>query len=249
VRLAQALSNLLNNAAKYTTPGCHIRLIGERQGSEVVVSVTDDGIGISAEAQASIFEIFAQAKPAVEWSQGGLGIGLSLVKGLVGLHGGSIETHSRGPGTGSQFIVRLPLAAETPVDGSADATEGGGESRVVSRRCLVADDNRDSADSLAKMLEIMGHEVQTAYDGEEAVSKAATLEPEVVLLDIGMPKLNGYDACRLIRERPWGKGILVIALTGWGKDQDRRRAEEAGFDRHMVKPVDPAALGRLIESV
>jgi PAS domain S-box-containing protein len=249
VRLAQALSNLLNNAAKYTKPGGHIRLIGERQGSEVVVSVTDDGIGISAEAQASIFEIFAQAKPAVEWSQGGLGIGLSLVKGLVGLHGGSIETHSRGPGTGSQFIVRLPLAAETPVDGSADATEGGGESRVVSRRCLVADDNRDSADSLAKMLEIMGHEVQTAYDGEEAVSKAATLEPEVVLLDIGMPKLNGYDACRLIRERPWGKGILVIALTGWGKDQDRRRAEEAGFDRHMVKPVDPAALGRLIESV
>jgi CheY-like chemotaxis protein len=245
VRLAQAFSNLLNNAARYTEAEGHIRLSVERQGSDVVVSVKDDGIGIAAEALPRIFEMFAQAKPALERSQSGLGIGLSLVKGVVELHGGRVEARSDGPGRGSEFIVRLPVVVEKLVQEAPPGDEG--EPPCVAKcRILIVDDLMDSADSLAILLRMTGHEVHTAYDGEEAVIAAEKFRPEVVLLDIGMPRLNGYDACRRIREKPWGKDIFLIAVTGWGQDDDRRRTEEAGFNCHMVKPVNPRDLMKVL---
>ena len=249
VRLAQVFGNLLNNAAKYTEEGGRIELIAQRQGSDVFVTVKDTGIGIAAEMLPRIFEIFSQAKPALVRSQGGLGIGLSLVKGIVELHRGSIEARSSGPGQGSQFVVRLPVAAETPIQESGRPGSGHRQLPVPKRRILIVDDNRDSADSLAMLLKVLGHEVGTAYDGEQAVETAASMRPDVVLLDIGMPKLNGYDACRRIREQPWGQGMFLIALSGWGQEEDRRRTEEAGFDHHMVKPADPAALMKLLVSL
>jgi PAS domain S-box-containing protein len=245
VRLAQAFSNLLNNAARYTEAGGHIRLGVERQGSDVLVSVKDDGIGIAAEALPRIFEMFAQAKPALERSQSGLGIGLSLVKGVVELHGGRVEARSDGPGRGSEFIVRLPVLIEKLVREAPPGDEG--EPPCVAKcRILIVDDLMDSADSLAMLLRMTGHEVHTAYDGEEAVIAAEKFRPEVVLLDIGMPRLNGYDACRRIREKPWGKGIFLIAVTGWGQEDDRRRTEEAGFNSHLVKPVDSRDLMKVL---
>jgi PAS domain S-box-containing protein len=249
VRLAQVFANILNNAAKYTEEGGRIRLSAERQGSDVIVSVKDSGIGIAAEMLPRIFEIFSQAKPALVRSQGGLGIGLSLVKGLVELHGGSIVARSGGPGQGSEFAVRLPVAAETPGQELARPGKDDGQLPVPKRRVLIVDDNRDSADSLAMLLRLMGHEVGTAYDGEQAVEAAEDLRPDVGLLDIGMPRLNGYDACRRIREQPWGQGVFLIALTGWGQEEDRRRTEEAGFNHHIVKPVDPVALMKLLASL
>jgi PAS domain S-box-containing protein len=248
VRLAQVFANLLNNAAKYTGEGGRVWLSAERRGDDVTVSVKDNGIGIAAEMLPHIFEIFSQAKPASERSRGGLGIGLSLVKGLVELHGGSIEARSDGPGQGSEFIVRLPVAVETPIQEPAGPSGGDEQTPVTKCRILIVDDYRDSADSLAMLLRIMGNEVGTAYDGEQAVKAAGALRPDVVLLDIGMPKLNGYDACRRIREQPWGQGMFLIALTGWGQEEDRRRTEEAGFNHHMVKPVDPAVLMKLLAS-
>ncbi len=245
VRLAQVFSNLLNNAARYTEAGGHIRLAVERQGSDVLVSVQDDGIGIAAEALPRIFEMFAQATPALERSQSGLGIGLSLVRGVVELHGGRIEARSDGPGQGSEFIVRLPVVVEKRVQ---EAPQGDKDEppSVAKCRILVVDDLKDSADSLAMLLRMSGHEVHTAYDGEKAIIAAEKFRPEVILLDIGMPKLNGYDACRRIREKPWGKDIFLIALTGWGQDDDRRRTEEAGFNSHMVKPVDSRDLMKVL---
>jgi PAS domain S-box-containing protein len=244
-RLAQVFSNLLNNAARYTEAGGHIRLEVERQGSDVLVSVQDDGIGIAAEMLPSIFEMFAQATPALERSQSGLGIGLSLVKGVVELHGGRVEARSDGPGQGAEFTVRLPVLIETLVQeapqGEEDEPPG-----VAQRRILIVDDLKDSADSLAMLLRMKGHEVHTAYDGEEAVIAAERFRPEVVLLDLGMPKLNGYDACRRIREKSRGKDIFLIALTGWGQDDDRRRTKEAGFNGHMVKPVNPSDLMKVL---
>jgi CheY-like chemotaxis protein len=247
-RLAQVVSNLLTNSAKYTEEGGRIWLTAERQGSEVIVSVKDSGIGIAAETLPRIFEIFSQAKPALLRSQGGLGIGLSLVKGLVELHGGSIEAKSSGLGRGSEFVVRLPVAVGTPTLEPVPPGEDCAQLPVSKQRILIVDDSRDSADSLTMLLQLMGHEVGTAYDGEHAVEAARALQPEVVLLDIGMPKLNGYDACRRIREQPWGRGMFLIALTGWGQEEDRRRTEEAGFNHHIVKPVDPAMLMKLLAS-
>jgi PAS domain S-box-containing protein len=249
VRLAQVFANLLNNAAKYTDEGGRIRLTAERQGSHAIVSVRDSGIGIAAEVLPDIFEIFSQAKLASARSQDGLGIGLSLVKGLVGLHGGSVEARSDGPGRGSEFVVRLPVAAEAPVHEPARPHADDRQSPATRWRILIVDDNQDSADSLAMLLQIMGNEVGTAYDGEQAVEAAEAIRPDVALLDIGMPKLNGYDTCRRMREQPWGKGMFLIALTGWGQAEDRRRADEAGFNLHMVKPVDPDVLMKLLASL
>jgi PAS domain S-box-containing protein len=247
VRLAEVFSNLLNNAAKYTDGEGHIELTAVQQGAELVVSVKDTGIGIPADALTRVFELFSQAKP-VGSSFSGLGIGLSLVKQLVEMHGGSIEARSDGPGRGSQFVVRLPLAESQPVREPLRARE---DERRFSprRRVLIADDNRDSADSLAMYLRVKGHQTSTAYDGEEALAAAEAIRPEVVLLDIGMPKLNGYEVCRRIREQPWGRGTLLVALTGWGQKQDQRRSEAAGFDRHLVKPIEPAALTELLDSM
>jgi PAS domain S-box-containing protein len=248
VRLAQVFSNLLHNAAKYTAENGRIWLTAERRGGEAVVSVKDTGIGIAAEMLPHLFEIFAQAKPALELSQGGLGIGLSLVKGLVELHGGSVEAGSDGPGWGSRFVIRLPIASETFVQ-EPDRThekEDNVPANATNRRILIVDDYRDSADSMARLLKVIGFEVGTAYNGQQAVERAAELRPDVVLLDIGMPKMNGYEACRRIREQPWGQKMLLIALTGWGQEEDRRQTEEAGFDQHLVKPVDTAILLKLL---
>jgi PAS domain S-box-containing protein len=248
VRLAQVFANLLNNAAKYSERGGRIQLIGERHGAHVVVSVKDSGIGIAADALPRIFEIFSQANPTLGQSQSGLGIGLSLAKGIVELHGGTIEARSDGPGRGTELIVRLPVAAATPVrEPAREADEA--PRAAIARRILIVDDNKDSAESLAILLRMMGHEVASAYDGEQALAAAEATRPDVVLLDIGMPKLNGYDTCRRIREQPWGQRIFFIALTGWGQEQDRRRTEEAGFDRHMVKPVDATVLTKLLASL
>lgn len=254
VRLAEVFANLLNNAAKYTEEGGRIYLAAERCGSEVVVSVKDNGIGISADMLPRVFEIFSQSKRALERSQGGLGIGLSLVKGLVELHGGSIECRSDGAGKGSEFIVRLPTASEVPTRVKAGAREDDGQNSagketVFKRRVLIVDDNRDSADSLSMLLKLSGHQVKTGYDGEQALQVAEAMRPEVMLLDIGMPKLNGYEVCRRIREEAWGKDVFLIALTGWGQDEDRRRTDEAGFNEHMVKPVDPAQLVKLLAAL
>jgi PAS domain S-box-containing protein len=249
VRLAQVFTNLLNNAAKYTEEGGRIRLSVERQGSDVKVSVLDNGIGIIAEMLPRVFDIFAQSPRALLRSPGGLGIGLSLVKGLVELPGGSIEARSEGAGRGSEFVVRLPVAVAKPLPAAAPPKEDGEPKPATKCRILIVDDNEDSADSLAMLLKIKGYEVETAYDGVQAVEAAGTLRPNVVLLDIGMPKLNGYDACWRIRQQPWGQGMFLIALTGWGQEEDRRRTEEAGFNQHMVKPVDPAALMKLLASL
>ena len=247
-RLAQVFANLLNNAAKYTENGGEIRLTAIRQGAEVVVSVKDSGIGIAADMLPIIFEMFSQEKPALARSQGGLGIGLSLVKTLVELHGGSIEARSDGPHQGSEFIVRLPIELQTPTRASTPPSNDGEKRPARNFRILIVDDNRDSADSLTTLLKLMGNEAQAAYDGEQALEAAARMQPDVVLLDIGMPKLNGYDACRRIREQPWGQKMVLIALTGWGQEKDRRRAQEAGFDQHLVKPVNPDALMKLLAS-
>jgi PAS domain S-box-containing protein len=245
-RLAQVISNLLNNAAKYTEKGGHIWLIAEQRGGEVVVAIRDTGIGIAAEHLPHIFDMFSQVAPALERSQGGLGIGLALVRGLVELHGGSVDARSGGVGKGCEFIVRLPTA-DVPVTAAPEkpthrrAETGGRKCRV-----LAVDDNRDSADMLARVLKMMGHETRTAYDGLEAVQAAAAFRPDVVLLDIGLPKMNGYEAARQIRTQPSGKAAVLIALTGWGQEQDRSRALEAGFDQHLTKPVDPIALERIL---
>jgi PAS domain S-box-containing protein len=248
IRLAQVFSNLLNNAAKYSEPGGQIRLTGERQGCDVVVSVKDDGTGIAAEMLPRIFDIFSQAKRVLERSQGGLGIGLSLVRGLVELHGGSIEARSDGPGKGSEFIVRLPVLVERVVQEPVSPSNNVEQACVMKCRLLIVDDLKDSADSLAMLLKMMGHEVHTAYNGEDAIIAAGKFKPNVVLLDIGMPKINGYDACRRIRQQPWGKEMVLVALTGWGQEHDRRRTEEAGFNYHMVKPADPRELMTLLAS-
>ncbi len=245
VRLAQVFSNLLNNAAKYTEAGGRIRLAVERQGSDVVVGVRDTGVGIPADMLPRVFDLFTQVDSARKWAQGGLGIGLTLVRRLVEMHGGSVEARSDGPGKGSEFVVRLPVAVEAQPHSKA----GRAEDRPIpqsSLRVLVVDDNRDGADSLAEMLRILGNDTRTAYDGEEAVAAAADYRPDVVLLDIGLPRLNGYEACRRIRAQPGGKGVILIAQTGWGQEEDIRLSREAGFDRHLVKPVDPYDLMQVL---
>ena len=245
VRLAQVLSNLLNNAVKYTESGGHIWLTVEQQDHEAVISVRDTGIGIEPDQLPRVFEMFSQATPALERSQGGLGIGLALVKGLVGLHGGSVEAHSKGSGLGSEFIVRLPISEpstrEQPPGEVASRPSAGPKHRI-----LVVDDNRDAADSMAMMLRAMGHETHAAYDGVEAIQSTATFHPNVVLMDIGMPRMNGYDAARHIRSQMVAACPALIALTGWGQEEDKRRALEAGFDHHLTKPVEPMALDRLL---
>ncbi|MDC0673009.1 hybrid sensor histidine kinase/response regulator, partial [Nannocystis radixulma] len=235
-RLAQVFSNLLTNSAKYTGPGGHIRLAAERSGDDIVVTVRDDGIGIPAGSLASIFDMFSQVDRSIERSTGGLGVGLALVKGLVEMHGGSVTAASEGEGHGSTFTVRLPVHVERHAPGGPDELHDA--PRGPSRRVLVVDDNRDGAEAMAMMLEMLGHEVHTAHDGLEAIEAADRFRPEVILMDVGMPRLNGLDATRRIREQPWGRGMTIIALTGWGQDADRQRSREAGCDSHLVKPVN-----------
>jgi PAS domain S-box-containing protein len=251
-RLTQVVGNLLNNACKFTDKGGRIWLTVERasrgrERPEAVIRVRDSGIGIAAHQLPRIFDMFMQIDTSLERSTSGLGIGLSLVKNLVEMHGGTVEAHSRGIGQGSEFVVRLPIPVETPTP-TPEPTVSEPTPATI-RRILVVDDNRDSAESLAMLLQLAGNETHTAHDGLEAVEAAATFKPDVVLLDIGLPKLNGYEAARRIREQLRRKGTVLVALTGWGQEEDRERSREAGFDGHMVKPVQYEALMKLLTEV
>lgn len=247
-RLVQVFGNLLSNACKYTEPGGRINLVVEQQGSDVVVRVTDDGIGIPSAMLGKVFDRFMQIDRSSERAQGGLGIGLALARRLVELHGGTITAHSEGLGLGSEFLVRLPiLTAQSlvrdPLPPPVHAVLPG------RHRILLVDDNRDSVESLALLLTLTGYETSTALDGVEAVEKARSYRPDVILLDIGLPRMNGYDVCRSIRAESWGREVPVIALTGWGQEDDRRRTAEAGFTAHLVKPVDYASLMNLLADI
>jgi PAS domain S-box-containing protein len=246
-RLSQVFSNLLNNAAKYTPTGGQIIVTMSRDTSQAAVSVRDTGIGISSDKIPHVFEMFMQGDTSLERQHGGLGIGLTLVERLIELHGGQVEAKSNGLNQGSEFVVRLPvLTASDAVSIPSFERDALGPLHC---RLLVVDDNKDSADSLATMLEAKGAQVKTAYDGVEAVEVATVFQPDAVLLDIGMPRLNGYEAARRIREQLGDKEALLIAMTGLGQDDDKRRAREAGFDHHFVKPVDPVGLVQLLATV
>jgi len=244
IRLAQVFSNLLNNAAKYTKHGGHIWLTAEREGRDAVVSVRDNGIGIPGDMLARIFDMFTQVDRSLERSQGGLGIGLTLVRRLVDLHDGSIEAHSNGPDAGSEFVVRLPIIQ--PLNQPPLKSDGPRAVALSGSRILVVDDNKDSADSMRMLLRLKGNEVRTAYDGVEALQVAETFHPELILLDIGLPKLNGYDVALRVRQHPWGRDVVMVAMTGWGQDEDKCRSQEAGFNFHIVKPVELAALEEVL---
>lgn len=251
VRLVQVLSNLLNNAAKFTDPGGRIVVRAEvvtGAGSrELVLSVIDTGIGIAEAMLPRVFDLFMQAEPTAQRAPGGLGIGLALARRIVELHGGRIEAHSAGPGTGSAFTIRLPALAFDPAFVSESAPPDA--DRRISRRVFIVDDNADSAEALALLVRAMGGVAETASDGVDALSRAATFAPDVIFLDIGMPKLDGYETCRRIREQPFGAGVFIIALTGWGQERDRQRAAEAGFNAHLTKPADPREIERLLAGI
>jgi two-component system CheB/CheR fusion protein len=259
-RLAQVVGNLLNNASKFTPRGGHVSLTvecvspqassdpgasgGGSGHDRALIRVRDDGVGIAPDQLPRIFGMFTQVDTSLERSQSGLGIGLTLVKDLVEMHGGSVEARSGGLGMGSEFTVRLPVEGESRQ--AVPAPDAEATLPVTGRRILVVDDNRDAATSLATLLELTGHEAHVAYDGAEAIDKATTLRPHVVLLDIGLPEINGYEAARLIRKEPWGKSMTLVALTGWGQEEDLAKSRDAGFDRHLVKPVEIDTLTRLL---
>lgn len=247
VRLAQVFSNLLVNAAKYTDPHGKIHLSARRENGEVVVSVRDNGMGISPDMMPRLFKMFAQADGVHARAEGGLGVGLALVRGVVALHGGIVHAQSDGPGRGSEFTVRLPIGDSLAEIKGLDSVEEIGA--AVGRRILIVDDNRDAADTCAALLELSGHHVQTAYTGREALELAATFRPHAALLDIGLPDLNGYTLAKRIREAPWGQRTLLIAITGWGQSEDKRRAQEAGFDHHLAKPVSAEALESALQMI
>ncbi|MFM0736088.1 PAS domain S-box protein [Paraburkholderia xenovorans] len=242
-RLSQMILNLLNNAAKYTPPGGHISLSAEREGDEAVIAVRDSGIGIPREHLGSVFEMFSQLAPALERSQGGLGIGLALVRGLAELHGGTVAAFSGGPGSGSEFVIRLPLSQSAAVPAVHPSPQ---MPLATGLRVVVVDDNADAAESLAMVLELEGHRVRTAGDGVAGLALIREFAPQVVILDIGLPLLNGYEVARQIRDDDRHAGLMLIAVTGWGQQQDKQTAESAGFDHHFTKPVDPRELQRVL---
>jgi signal transduction histidine kinase/CheY-like chemotaxis protein len=244
-RLAQVFSNLLNNAAKYTPPGGRISVVVERQGQEGVVRVRDTGIGIANDSIAAIFDMFVQLDRSLERSQAGLG--LTLARRLVQLHGGELSVQSEGPGRGSEFVVRLPLAQATPPSGPGAAAEA--LPAPAARRILIADDNVDYASSMGQLLQAQGHEVRVVHDGAQALETALHFQPDVAFLDIGMPRIHGYELARRLRAQPLTARCVLVAVTGWGQEDDRRRAREAGFDRHLVKPVELAQVQAIIESI
>jgi PAS domain S-box-containing protein len=247
VRLTQVFANLLNNAAKYTPPEGRIEISTKRDGDEAVVSIRDNGIGIRAEMLPRVFDLFFQTGRAKSREQGGMGIGLALARSLVEMHGGQVEARSDGPGRGSEFVVRLPLAAAPSQDERI-----GGEATVASvpasHRVLVVDNDRDVADSLVMLLQLMGADVRVAYNGEAALVTVTEFKPDLALVDIGMPNMDGYETARRIRLLPEGKDLVLVALSGWGRDDDRRCAMEAGFDHHFIKPMEFDALENLLAS-
>jgi CheY-like chemotaxis protein len=243
-RLSQVFVNLLTNAAKYTERGGRIELMARLESHTVTVTVTDDGVGIPAGQLDRVFDMFSQVEGTVAKSRGGLGIGLSLVKHLVTLHGGSIRAHSDGPGTGSTFTVALPLSpgahlARPKADGPhlTDRASVGSQLRI-----LVVEDHQDGAETITALLSQLGHDVRAVRDGDVAVQAASAFHPELILLDIGLPSLSGYEVCRQIRAQAWGTGITIVAMTGWGDPEAQREARAAGFDRHLVKPIDEQSL-------
>jgi CheY-like chemotaxis protein len=248
MRLAQVLQNLLTNAVKYTKPGGHIHVAAARAGGDVVVRVADVGIGVRPESVPRLVELFYQADRSLERTQSGLGIGLTLSKSLVELHGGTIEIHSEGLGKGCEAVVRLTGLYDTADSPSGAPLGQTAETVTVPRRILVADDSADAAAALAALLRLAGHDVQWAADGQEAVEAAARFAPDAAVVDLAMPRLNGYEVARRIRAEPWGRTMLLIALTGWAKDEDRRKTKEAGFDAHLAKPASPAALLALLST-
>lgn len=247
-RLEQVLTNLLNNAAKYTDPGGHISITLDAQAGEAVLRVRDTGIGIDPQMLPHIFDLFVQAERRLDRAQGGVGIGLTLVNRLVELHGGRVEAHSPGLGQGSEFTVWLPTTTERS-ESNSDPAQGGQTRPLPRRRVLVVDDNPDAADSLALLLGFAGQDVRTTYDGLSALEQAQEFAPEVVLLDIGMPGMDGYEVARRLRNEGGLHQALLVALTGWGQEEDRRRSAEAGFDHHLVKPVEPKRLRELLRKL
>jgi CheY-like chemotaxis protein/two-component sensor histidine kinase len=247
VRLSQALSNLLNNASKFTPARGAIHLSTELEANHVAIRVRDTGIGVAPAMLPLIFDMFTQADRSLEKRQGGLGIGLTLVKSFVEMHGGTVEARSSGLGKGAEFVVRLPVRLDgAEVETSVTAADVDARLIPARQRILIVDDNEDGAETLGRLLRTMGNDVRTAADGLAAVEVAADFRPHAALLDLGLPRLNGYDAARCIREQSWGRNMLLIAMTGWGQDADRQRSREAGFDHHLVKPVDLDALERLL---
>jgi CheY-like chemotaxis protein len=244
----QVIANLLNNAAKYTEEGGHTSLTARLEGAQVVLSVRDTGMGIPAEMLPQVFDLFTQIDRTLGRGQGGLGIGLALVKSLVELHGGSVEAHSDGPGRGSEFVVRLPLPNVAACSPPENDDQELSNVALAGRRIVVVDDNRDAADSLASLLTFMGARVQTAYDGPSALEAIRIHRPAVVLLDIGMPGMDGYAVAAEVRREPQYQDVKLIAVTGWGQDQDRRRSQEAGFDHHLMKPVEISVVAELLAS-
>jgi PAS domain S-box-containing protein len=246
LRLAQVFSNLLNNAAKYTDYGGRIELSARVTKNTVSMTVKDNGIGIPEQSLDRIFDMFAQIDSQSSRSEGGLGIGLSLVKGLVELHGGMTEVASAGPGQGSKFTVTFPLPA-VDMDGAQTAAPDASPPNTTGRRVLIADDNKDAADTLAMLLEIEGHEVRVAQDGHAALALAQAFRPQIALLDIGMPELSGYEVATALRKEAWGSAVQLIALTGWGQESDRRLSKAAGFDWHLTKPIDMDTVYKLLK--
>ncbi len=246
-RLGQVVGNLLNNAAKFTPPGGHIRLSAEREGGEAVIRVADDGEGIAPDLLPRVFDLFAQGRHTPDRANAGLGIGLTLVKSLVEMHGGEVRASSPGPGKGSEFVVRLPLCASRAE--ATAATAQAGEVPGPRRHILVVEDNLDAREMLRDLLQLMGHRVETAADGPGGLALALASRPEVALIDIGLPGLNGFEVARRIRAAPGGAGIRLVALTGYGQPEDRRRSREAGFDSHLVKPVEVGALTQLLSDL
>jgi PAS domain S-box-containing protein len=245
-RLEQVLMNLLNNSAKYTDPGGHIWLAVQREDGEVVLRVRDSGIGIAPQMLPRIFDLFVQVERRLDRSQGGVGIGLTLVKKLVELHGGTVQAFSAGLGQGSEFVVRLPAFSGEKGGDEGRGPEGGpAVARPPRHRVLVVDDNVDAADSLAMLLRLEGQEVRVAHDGPSALDSAREYRPEIVFLDIGMPGMDGYEVCRRLRQHR-KESVLLVALTGWGQEEDRRRSQEAGFDHHFVKPIEPKTLHKIL---
>jgi PAS domain S-box-containing protein len=246
-RLAQVFANLLNNSAKFSDRGQPISIALAREGDDAVVRVRDAGVGIAPDALPKIFDMFGQADGDGSRKSGGLGIGLSLVKRIAEMHGGSVAAHSAGVGRGSEFVVRIPaIATQRP---AAAREERAISVPMLKRRILVVDDNTDAAESLAALLSINGHETRLAHDGLQAVEEARAFQPDVVFLDIGMPTVDGHETARRIRQEPWGKNMVLVALTGWGQSEDRRRSQEAGFNHHLVKPADPTVVAKLISSL
>ncbi len=244
-RLAQVFGNLLCNSAKYTPPGGHIWLEAKQRGNDAFISISDNGIGIPPESLANVFDMFTQVDRSIERNTGGLGIGLALVKGLVEMHNGTVSVVSPGLGRGTTFTVRLP-ALENACERAEENIQEEPSTAGMKRRFLVVDDNKDSATTMAMMLKLVGNEVRTANDGFEALNVSEQFRPQVILMDLGMPKLNGYKATRLIREQPWGRSITIIALTGWGQENDRAQSREAGCNGHLVKPVSLPDLEKLL---